>query len=93
MALPCLMPHLNVDCVLPCLVMMVTGTLCMVSAAHSTKTCVGHPRLCRAVQRSSGVILSKNFSSSSLRCPMSECLYWLVSSVTARWMSVRSSTE
>lgn len=53
----------------------------------------GHPLLRSAVQRSSGVILSKNFSSSSLRCPKCVCLYCAVSSRIAVCMSVKSSTE
>lgn len=73
--LPCLIPHWNSADVDPCLVIMVTGTLCIVSSAHSTYPVVGHPLLHSSVQRSYGVIRSKNFSSSSLRCPRCVFLY------------------
>lgn len=60
-ALPCLMPNSNLDLVFPCLVIIVTGALCIVSVAHSTYPCFGHPRLCSAVHSNSCVIRSKNF--------------------------------
>ena len=72
-ALPCLMPHMKFALTLPCLVMIMTGIWCACSAAHCTNPCGGHPRLRRAVHMSSGVIRSKNFSSSSASCPSSLC--------------------
>lgn len=62
-ALPCLMPHLHFESVFPFHVMMVTGIFHADSIVHSTYPCFGHPHLCRAVHKSSVMILSKNFSS------------------------------
>lgn len=73
--------------------MMVIGMQWVCSIAHSTYPWGGHPLLCRAVARMWGVIRSKNFSSSSARCPRRLCGCCSASSMVARCMRVRSSAE
>ena len=55
---PCLRPHLNCASIVPCMVTIVTFMFVMLSAAHSTNPCCGHPRRSRLAHWYSSVMRS-----------------------------------